>query len=623
MGSRRAPEWTSTVSAFITREASVSGTDPGRHRAAAGCPVCGRPGSADQAYRCPECGWILRSPLRAGPVTAQVREEFTLLLRDAQHALDLRIAALAWPDPRPYHRYIRGGTPDEAQWAAARQAAFAGLGNVADEALLRARLTEIADGLRTDTRAAVVEVGRDGIAVCRAGLDRAGAPLLDHTPVITWASLLPMLSADEDERHFQLAGGLGHLDRTEIRNRLGACLAAIPGGNLLVVCRPAGWPVLEWASAAILVARPEARFLRLPWTAGSVAAGTVLAGLTTEAPLRDAYRLMVATVENVSGKVRTEARQIFSPGDVPGTECSLALRRPPGDGKDTTLAIFSDGGSPDEPIALYSLPLPEERVFELHMVLDGPGRVRIADPPGATAHPATWARVHAEIPDQVLVTLGPADLVCAVDLCGPRPEVRERLRLVRMLLGILEEEYPAQGSLRVSVLTCTDHDFERGRADRTVVQGIRLSPVVDALAWLARQEPANVTYAPAAPIEDLLHEASIMLEGSRPGGRAARLLIVGGRRPHPHRQDTERIVPCPHRYKWRESLSRLTGPAGARCVAVTDAKPASPAQAAIWESLGPAGLRWLSDATSRLVGEDLALLVRHAQQIPIPLPNPE
>jgi hypothetical protein len=43
----------------------------------------------------------------------------------------------------------------------------------------------------------------------------------------------------------------------------------------------------------------------------------------------------------------------------------------------------------------------------------------------------------------------------------------------------------------------------------------------------------------------------------------------------------------------------------------------------MWQELGPAGLRWLPEAKAQLVGEDLALLARHTQRIPIPLPNME
>ncbi len=550
-------------------------------------------------------------------MTARAREEFTLRLDGAQHALDLRIVARVADDAGPYHRYFRGGLPTPEEWAAARRVAVTERDHDGDEALLRARLAEIAGTLRADTRATVVEVGEDGIAVCQAGLDRAGAPWLERVPVMTWTSLLPMLSAAKDERIVQLAGRFDQLDRPAIKEGVRGCLAGVPRTDgLLVVC-PAGWPVLEWTASAIVESRSGARLLRVSGTAGLAPVADTLARLTTEAPLRASYQLMVAVVDQVSGKVHTEARKVFGPGDEPGTESRLALRRPPGDSRDTTLAIFSDDGSPDQPLALYSVPLPSQRVFDVQLVLDGRGRVRVAEPSGATKHRGTWAQVHDEIPDQVSMTLGPTDLVCAVDLCGPR----ERLRLVRALLASLEDEYPESGSLRVAMLTCTDHNFERGHERDGVVKGIPPGPVSEALDWLDHRDAVRVTYAPAAPIEDLLHEASIMLDKSRKAGRATRLLLVGGRRPHP--ESAEKFQRCPHKYKWRDGLGRLTGPVGARCVAVADAKPTAPSQLKIWESLGPDGLRWLPEATGQLVGEDLGLLSSHAQQIPIPLPNPE
>ena len=113
------------------------------------------------------------------------------------------------------------------------------------------------------------------------------------------------------------------------------------------------------------------------------------------------------------------------------------------------------------------------------------------------------------------------------------------------------------------MLTCTDHSFERGREYRPVVRGTPLSAVSEALDWFSRQKPSDVTYAQAAPMEDLLHEASIMLADSRTARRAARLLIVGGRLPHPYPQGSGRIMRCPLKYKWRQSLQLLTGEAGA------------------------------------------------------------
>lgn len=615
----------------------MAGGAPGHGRSKdVDCPVCGRP--ADYVYRageaqareirtpdtqCPECGWTLESALRAGPVTDSRREDFTLRLRTAQQALDARIVARIAADPGPYLSCIRGGLPDERQWSAARLAVGLETSHAADEAILRSRLEALVSALQADAQAVIVDVGADGIVTTRLGLDRFGSPWLDRTASRQWSDLLPMLSDAEHERYFQLAGGVGRLDRDAIAECLRAATADLPRGNLLIACRPAGWLVPELAAATLTEARPGAQLLRVAGSPGDVPAGTVLASLTTEAPLRDAYELALATVDEASGEVGLLDRQIFAVGDVPGTACRLSLRRPPGDDTDTTVAIFSTGGSRSEPLALYSVPLPRGSVFDLHLTLEAPGRVRIDSPSDARRYTGTWAQVRSEIPDRVDVRPGPADLVCAVDLAGPVQAVRNRLRLVRSLLEQLMEEYDEPGWLRVSMLTCTDHSFERGREYRPVVRGTPLAPISDALAWFSRQERAAVTYAQAAPIEDLLHEASIMLADSRMARRAARLLIVGGRRPHPYPQGSGRIMRCPLKYKWRQSLQRLTGEAGARCVAVADAIPADGTQAALWEELGPAGLHQLTGATAQRVGADLALLVTHAQRIPIPLPDPE
>ena len=143
----------------------------------------------------------------------------------------------------------------------------------------------------------------------------------------------------------------------------------------------------------------------------------MLASLTTEAPLRDAYELALATVDEASGEVGLLDRQIFAAGDVPRATCRLSLRRPPGDNADTTVAIFSTGGSRSEPLALYSVPLPRGPVFDLHLILEAPGRVRIDSPPDARPYAGTWAQVRSEIPERVDVRPGPADPAAR----GPAP----------------------------------------------------------------------------------------------------------------------------------------------------------------------------------------------------------
>jgi hypothetical protein len=602
----------------------MSPVDQGGDGPTVGCPVCGRPAGSEPG--CAECGWPLRSPLRAGPVTAQLRAGYTSRLHDAQQTLDARVVARITDDPLPYQHCIRGGVPGAAQWATARQSATRDSGDAGGEPALRAALADVVSGLGAGTQATVAEVSGDGITVSRTGVDRSGTPWLEEAFSRTWTVLLPMLSGRREEREFQLAGGLHGVDRGGLAERLRgglAGLADIPAGEVLVICRPAAWMILEWAAAGLLAAWPQARLLRVAPPAGSIPVAAMLAGLTTEAPLRDAYQLMVAVVDDISGAVAIQPRQIFAPGDTPGTECRLRLLRPPGETDDTALAIFSSSAEPGgEPLALYSAKLSPERQFQLRVILDGPGRARITDP-AVTDHPGAWHQIRDEIPDRVDVTVGPADLVCAIELAGPVPEVRARLRLVRTLLERVADDQVASAQLRVGVVTCTDHDFERGQEYRPVVKGVVVGPVQDALAWLARQTTATVSYPRAAPIEDLLYESSIMLADARATGRAARLLLVGGRRPHPYPQGTETVMRCPLQYKWQEILRQLTGEAGARCVAVTKAVAGNRGHAAIWEELGPAGLYWLPDTTAQVIGEDLGLLARQVQRIPIPLPDPE
>ena len=217
--------------AQVGEQYSVASEAPGHCQdEIADCPVCGhlvdRAGPQEaqphEDTECPECGWTLESPLRAGAVTDSRREEFALRLHDAQQALDVRIAARIAADPGPYVSCIRGGLPDEAQWAAARRAADADVGDAADETTLRSRLAALVGEVRADTQAAVIDVSADGIATTRLGLDRFGSPWLDRTAGTQWSGLLPMLSAAEHERYFQLAGGIGRLDRDAIAERLRA-----------------------------------------------------------------------------------------------------------------------------------------------------------------------------------------------------------------------------------------------------------------------------------------------------------------------------------------------------------------------------------------------------------------
>jgi hypothetical protein len=337
---------------------------------------------------------------------------------------------------------------------------------------------------------------------------------------------------------------------------------------------------------------------------------------------------MTVTIDQRTGAVALRPRPMFPAGAEPGAEASMTLRRLPGDAGDTTLAIFADGGSRSTdgsatgPFAMYSVPLPAGPTARLRAILDGPGRVRIVEPTSATPYRGTWIQVRGQIPERVRMRAAPVDLTCAIDLAGARDTVRKRIGLIQDLVRLLEAQYGDLRKLRVGVVTCTDHIFGRGPGKNESAPVTRVLPLgapARALSWLGQATGADIGYQPAAPVEDLLHEALIQLGGSRRAGRMPLLVTVAGRRPHPHSQLQDNRLPCPRRFMWQDLIGRLTRQAGTRCVVVADALPRDGAAAAEWRQLGRAGRHVLSTATARELAEELGLLTAPDQRIPLPL----
>jgi hypothetical protein len=598
-----------------------------------GCPVCGLgPGPGPD---CAECGWTLRTVARAGPVTALIRQEFDARLSQARRTVDTGIAALLSADPNRYQALIRGGRPDAAEWAAARQAATrAGSGAVGGEQL-RAVLWDLLSGLQAGDDTVVAEIDPDGITVARAALDRFGSPLMERVQdTAGWAELLPMLASDPEHRLFQLAGGISKLDRDRLWAAVRAAVSAAAASRLLVICRPVGWLILERAAELMAQQVASSQIIRAGvgmsgWAAadesvlGGPASDGLVGRLVSELPLRCEYGLLVAVVDPLTRAVRTEVQSLFAPGDLPGREASLLARRLPGDHGEVTLATMAGQGSARELLAVATGAPPAGASYRIRAVLDGPGRIRFVEPAGGASAPQPWSDVLAALPTHVNVALGPFDLVCAVELAGAPETIRLRRDLLRDLLELLEAEFPAADMLRVGMLGCTDHVFEPGRERRRVVKGAPLGPIGDARGAMTRLSGVAISYPKAAPLEDLLYEAAGQLRGSRGQGRTASFLLLAGRPPHPYHQGHADLHPCPLRHDWRSALRTLTSTCAASCVAVTDALPRSHEQAQIWRELGRTRLRQLDATNARQIGEDLQILPARSQRIPIPLVSPE
>jgi hypothetical protein len=542
-------------------------------------------GPAASAATCGECGWLLYQAPRAGAVTAAMRGDFDARLRAARQ-----------------HQIAR------------------------DARTLEAELRDVIGGLHPGTPSTVIDVGADQVTVTTAYLDAAGSPQVRESGSVAWTSVLRTLATAERARHAQLADGIDGLGDDTVAGLLRDHMPPVRDGRVLVVCRPAGWRVLE-AAVMALAARPHRRLLRISGASGDPVREQ-LADLAAKAPLRHSYRLMTAVVDGRTGRVALRPRELFTVGAQPGTEANMTLRRSPGDVSDMALAIFvdtgnlhgADGASAD-PLALFSVPLPAGSAPRLRAVLDGPGRVRIIEPPGAIPHTSTWAQVRGQIPRQVTTATAPVDLVCGIDLAGSRDAVRQRTGLVRELIELVAAAYPGEHSLRVGVVTCTEHVFGRrpGAAERDPVTSVSdVGPAAEALEWLRKTKSADIRYPPCVPVEDLLEESLALLAGSRRAGRVPLLLTVAGRRPHPHHQQLDDRLPCPRRLMWQHLMDQLTRQAGVRCAVVADALPRG-AAGEEWRRLGPAGQRVLSGTTARQVAEDLGLLAAQTQRIPLPL----
>jgi hypothetical protein len=373
----------------------------------------------------------------------------------------------------------------------------------------------------------------------------------------------------------------------------------------------------------------------------------VLAELAERAPLRFALHLLTTVVDRRTGQVTIQPRRLLRAGPARGARGSLTVRRPPGKGSETTLAIFAGPdrldraayGPDTTPAALYSVPLPPKSRFRVRAVIDGPGRLRITEPPGAVPHGQTWARVRGRVPDRVPVpVLARVDLVCAVDMAGSPDAVRRRVEVVRDFMEFLGAASMDTASAdgdgggdgpRIGLVTCTDHPLGRrpGRREWDPVTRVhRLGTAADAIARLGETPPADVEYPQRAPVEDLLHESLRLLRGSRAAGRLPLLLTVAGRLPHPPVQYPDSPLPCPHRFEW-ESLMRGLIEAGAICRVVADTLPRETARAsraeradrAAWRGLGPGGQYTLKEADARRLAEAFGLLPSEDHHIPLPL----
>jgi hypothetical protein len=587
-----------------------------------GCPVCGR--RFDAQTHCAGCGWPLLGPWRLGGAASDEQQRFREELDRACRAFDAVAAARVSPGDGRYLPYIRGGQPDDAEWA---QALLTARYETGTQGMLREVLAEATDKVTGTGRLTVVEISATGIAAFEVRADRLGS-LECHAeqPVATWPELMPMLSAAPDELRFQLAGGLARLDQDQVWATLEPAVAQtvrVPAGAVVLVCTAPGWAVPERAADLLLRDHEGAESVR---SAGAPVRG-MLEELIAGSTLRQPYELVLAVVHPVNRRVMLQTRQLFPVGAEFGDETTLTVRCAPSDEHGTVFAIVTWHGQEPQRLSVDSVKLRPGR-YRVRAVLAGPGMVEFRELPGLAPDHRTWSELTDAIPAELPPRIFAVDLICGVELGGADPgRVDARLHLVRSLIRMLDEECAEPDQLRVAVLGYGDHLYDSRQEGNRVVYGAWLSGTADALDAVDQLRHRGQGYPAATAMEDMLSHVVSQLgaatSGRRTAGRRTVLLTIGNRPPHPPAANLQSILPCPHGHNWNELLRRLERTLEVSRIAVVDRTPTG--SGTVWHRLGADGLHELAEPTeptediAHQLGMDIGLLVPNAHRLPFPL----
>ncbi|MFC9749628.1 hypothetical protein [Streptomyces niveus] len=598
---------------------------------------------ATPEYRCDVCavcGWRLHGDLVLGALTAQDLADAEAALSAAEHAWDLRAAALAARDPDERRRLddlVRGGPPkpDETVPDAPESApATSGRGPALDE-LCQGRPEELS----------FVEAGVDGLHLTRVGVTDAGIPVPYDAGSATWCAVLPAFDTGETLRRFRLAGGRGTLppvDRAEfdaaVEGWLTACLPADPEPVVVLLRPPPGWELLR--RAAVLAARAGAVRLELawesealgelpedacptsPWRGGAEGPPQRLAALVRvrrllrTLPLLADHTLLLARADRDTGAVRPHSHVLFpagsrlGPGETLTTEVTVhggAFGHAPLHLPVLAGAPAADGsGAPA--MTVHQVTIGAQEPARLTFVLRGPGEVDLVAPTahkgGRLPEPTVLdiPRLLSRLPRR-MVRPPRLELLFTVELSGADvAETEERLAFVGDVAALLAHRDHDGTAVRVGAVGHYDHaDYESTWAkEGTLLRAPVLArPPAELPAALVGWAPAPRRQDTVSSLEDALHQVA-SLPVRHPGDTEVCrvLLIVGRRPPAPSRQHG--VVPaCPRATDWRTALARLRAD-GFRVLARVDAPAGSAPDASsaraeryaaeAWQLLGAEGV---------------------------------
>ncbi|MGV9680894.1 hypothetical protein ACWDSJ_36965 [Nocardia sp. NPDC003482] len=595
--------------------------------ASAMCPVCLRDIS-DEAV-CPRCRWVLRAGPWLGGITDEHRQRFDEELAEAACRYDVVAAARAsgFPDRgdevrlRRLLELVRGRATEDEIAAARRQSATARRSGSPDALADAVRwLGGDAPGTRTLT---VVDIAETGVRICRLRIDSAGAAIpAEPDRLVPWQALVTGLPEDHDGAMFRLAGGVGsdaHGEPAIIPN-VDAQLVPpkrISGDadeRIVVLHGLPGWSLPDRIAAAFETVQPT----------GPESAADLLLAATSRLPSRIGYGLVAVAVDD-DGNTHPYVHPLFRPGDT----ASAARQAPldiavPDTATDLIIAVVGGDAvtSPRQavPVSVWRCP-PGDCAGRLQFTLERPGVISLIAPTAARRETVkSWTGLLDRIPPIYQPDRVGLDLAVVIELAGNPGAVTRRRELVGEIADLLERDHPRPESVRVAVLGYDDH---LGRRPQSVLRGGDFGPLSDARTTVGEFAASRVLESLAAPLEDALAGARRLTW--RTPAVTRRLVIIGGRPPHPAQDGL--VAACPNRHDWRGHLTWLRRFDVVRS-AVWDRpewcakrSPASREANTVWRALAPPGRTvLLDDATAADVAARAGLIEPEPPAAPLNFP---
>ncbi|MFF4418149.1 hypothetical protein ACFYY8_36955 [Streptosporangium sp. NPDC001559] len=467
-----------------------------------------------------------------------------------------------------------------------------------ESSLLRKTFTEAVAELGGTRRLCVAEVAAQGVTVFDLHRDEAGTPRGHGREVVRWTDSEDTLGGPGD-RQTVLDAVRASADTTVV------LVGSAPGDSRAE-------EAMEWLRAA----HPRA----FSFTRSGLRVEALLREVVADEPLCRSYELVVLRRHPATNRLELACAPLFAIDTQRGSSSAVTVRCEPSDEQGTAFVVVAWQDRRPALLSVHTAKVPPG-LYEITAELERPGRVGFSGLPGLTRDGRSWTELVAAVPYRLEPSVGPAHLICAVEISGAAERVHERLRRVSQMITTISGELDDR--LQVSLVAYGAHSFQRKVLDDPIdvadwqVPAERARRSLELLEERVREREAVYRgYTGAAMVEDMLAEVASRLPAAFQGRTA--LLTVGDGPPHPPRAHHSEILPCPRRIDWEQQVRRLERYPGLVFGAICDRPPGTEGSA--WSRLGRDGLVRLDDAVDvRELGAGLGLMASRTQRLPFPL----